>query len=132
MWQLALGMGLTLLVGGYMVAYSWSSGTLNRYAGGFAINRCPVCGEGYLILEERPYTVLGIPRVRRTVRCDNCRSVLREVGRRQWRYAVDPAENPPLYDMLNNEVISENELKDLAEDYADDRPSYVDDMDDIS
>jgi hypothetical protein len=127
LWGLGLGLLATLLIGGYIVAHALSAGNLNRYTDGFPMAVCPICDEGHLILEERPYNVLGIPRVRRTVRCDNCRSVLREVGNRQWRYAVDPAANPDLYERLNNEVLGEERLMDLAFEFDSEPPAYFDD-----
>jgi hypothetical protein len=41
--------------------------------------------------------------------------VLREVGYRRWRYAVDRLENIPLYDRLNNREVDEDTLKLLLE-----------------
>jgi hypothetical protein len=59
--------------------------------------------------------VLGIPRPQAIVRCDNCRSVLREVGRRRWRYAVDRAANLTLYNQLNGRIVNEETLRALEE-----------------
>ena len=59
--------------------------------------------------------MLGIPRPRAIVRCDNCRSVLREVGNHRWRYAVDRAANPTLYSQFNGRVVTEETLKTLEE-----------------
>jgi hypothetical protein len=87
---------------------------LGRYRDGFMLATCPVCEEGELFLEERRYRLLGIPRIRRVVRCDTCRSVLRQVGRERWRYAVDGAANPELFALLNGRVISDDELLDLG------------------
>ncbi len=115
LWILGIGLIVTLVIGGYIMAYSLSSAGVDRYAEGFILADCPICQEGQLELEERPYHVLGIPRVRRAVRCDNCRSVLREVSKRQWRYAIDPSANVALYSEFNNQTIDEEELLDLAE-----------------
>jgi hypothetical protein len=41
--------------------------------------------------------------------------VLREVGSRRWRYAVDRAENPALYNQLNGRVIDEDALRALEQ-----------------
>jgi hypothetical protein len=48
------------------------------------------------------------------VRCDECRSVLRETTPRRWRYAVDPIENPDLYRRYNGQELDEQALIDLA------------------
>jgi uncharacterized protein YraI len=85
-----------------------------RYAKGFALDRCPVCYRGELTIEARDERILGIPRVRRTVHCSNCRSVLREIGDRRWRYAVDPIENPALYERYNGREIDDDTLRMLA------------------
>ncbi len=123
---LVLGGMVTLLVGGYMVSYSMNAAAMDRYGQGFVINQCPVCEVGHLELEERFNRILFIPRVKRTVRCDHCRSVLREVGKRKWRYAVDPAANPDLYRAMNNQVIHENELYNIAPDHETGTPQYID------
>lgn len=118
-------------LGGYVILYALNGAAIDRYATGFIMPICPVCEQGYLNIEERPYRVLGIPRVRRTVRCDNCRSVLREVGRRRWRYAVDPNANQTLYSELNNKTVSEAELLSFAPEATpeDASPSYIEDSD---
>ncbi|NDJ63240.1 MAG: SH3 domain-containing protein [Chloroflexi bacterium] len=107
------GAGLALVLG-YVGLYWRGLIVLERYAGGFVIGGCPVCARGRLSVETRQSRTLGIPRSRSTVRCDNCRSVLREVGYRRWRYAVDRTANRALYDQLNQRVIDENRLKALA------------------
>lgn len=86
-----------------------------RYTQGFAIKICPVCGEGELVVEARQTRFLGIPRVRRIVRCSVCRSLLREIGRDQWRYAVDPLPNPAMYEHYNGVEISTATLRQLAD-----------------
>jgi len=88
--------------------------TAERYANGFVIDTCPVCGRGHLIVETRQERLFGVPRVRHSVRCSECRSVLREVGEQQWRYAVDPIENPVLYEQYNGKIISDDTLVTLA------------------
>jgi hypothetical protein len=72
-----------------------------------------VCGRGDLHVETRVDRVLGIPRPRYTVRCSNCRSTLREAGGGRWRYAVDRAANPTLYNQWNGKEIDEPTLKSL-------------------
>lgn len=116
---------MTLLIGAYIVTFAVSTAALDRYKDGFIIDRCPVCGEGNLTVEERIYRIVGIPRLRRTVRCDNCRSVLREVGTRRWRYAVDATANPEMYAQHNNAVLTEQQLKSLVEPDGPDSPSYI-------
>jgi hypothetical protein len=58
--------------------------------------------------------ILGIPRVRRTVKCTECRSVLREVGTRRWRYAVDRLSNSSLFDYLNGKVLDDLAIQRLS------------------
>jgi uncharacterized protein YraI len=111
------GAGL-LLVLAYAGLYWLGLRDLERYAGGFVVSRCPVCGRGDLTVETRPERFLGIPRGRRIVRCTECRSVLREVGSRRWRYAVDPIENPALYRQFNGREIDEETLAGLAKSAA--------------
>jgi len=80
-----------------------------------------------LYLEERRYRVLGIPRARRVMRCDQCRSVLRQVGRDQWRYAIDGAVNPNLFYELNGAVLTEEDLLAIAPEYGGAPPEYIED-----
>lgn len=115
-----------MVAGGYIVTYVVRAGALNRYADGFVLEQCPVCEVGFLALEERVFRMLGIPRVRRTVRCDNCNSVLREVAPRRWRYAVDRVANPELYTVINNRMLREDQLVTLADDDPTDAPTYID------
>ena len=116
---------LTLIIGAYIVLFAVRTAAVERYAEGFPIDRCPVCEKGQLSLEQRVDRMLGIPRVRRTVRCDHCRSVLREVSRRKWRYAVDGTENAAMYAQYNNQTLSEAELAHLNIDSDPDAPSYI-------
>ncbi|MBN1564025.1 MAG: SH3 domain-containing protein [Anaerolineae bacterium] len=104
------GLGLIML---YVAIYVVNAANLDRYHDGFVLNVCPVCVEGNLSIEERKYRQFGIPRVRRVVRCDHCRSVLRQVSVKRWRYAVDNLENSDLYDKYNNQVLTEDELIDI-------------------
>jgi hypothetical protein len=120
---LLLGGALVVLTALYSGLYVTQAAQLNRYHEGFMLVICPVCEDGELYLEERRYRILGIPRVRRVVRCDTCRSVLREVGRQRWRYAVDGAENPELYDDINGHVLTEDELLDIG--YRGAPPQYI-------
>lgn len=123
---LIFGGTVTVLIGGYAVVYALSAAAIERYAEGFVIRKCPACEVGNLEVEERIHRVLGIPRVRRTVRCDNCRSVLRQVSKGQWRYAVDPAANPDLYRTMNGRVLREPQIMKLSPEGGDEMPQYVD------
>lgn len=113
--EVVVGVGLLVLVVGYVALYWRGLAAGDRYADGFVIERCPVCQRGHLTVEMRPARVLGIPRPQAIVRCDNCRSVLREVGSHRWRYAVDPAVSPTLFNQLNGRVVSEEALRRLEE-----------------
>ncbi len=85
----------------------------DRYAEGFVIARCPICGEGHLLVEMRQTRFLGIPRTRSIVRCDFCRSMLREIGTRRWRYAVDRTVNVTLYREWNGKIVDPAMLEQL-------------------
>jgi uncharacterized protein YraI len=122
-----IGGGLAVLAALYAGIYVNQAAQLDRYRDGFMLSICPVCEDGELYLEERRYRFLGIPRVRRVVRCETCRSVLRQVGRQGWRYAVDGAENPELYDEFNGRVLTEDELLEIG--YRGTPPQYIEDDD---
>jgi hypothetical protein len=64
-------------------------------------------------MEQRTERFLGVPRVRRTVRCANCRSTLREVGPRRWRYSIDPNANQNMFNRYNGRVLEEDFLRAL-------------------
>jgi len=125
--------GVYLLAGGavavlllsYLGAYVIQAANLARYREGFVLAQCPVCERGELTVEDRRYRTLGLPRVRRVVRCDECRSVLRQVGRGRWRYAVDAAENPDLFDVYNGQVVSEHDLLTMATPFQGPPPEYI-------
>lgn len=106
---------LILLILGYIALYLRGAATANQYANGFIIDTCPVCGKGHLMVESRTERSLGIPNTKHVVRCDNCRSVIRESGGGRWRYAVDRTANPAMYDRLNNREIREDTLKRLLD-----------------
>ena len=74
---------------------------------GFVIERCPACREGTLTLE-------GTGGSHWVVRCDNCRSVLRQTRDGLWRYAADPLPDKEFADKYNGQVLSEAELVELA------------------
>ena len=58
---------------------------------------------------------MGIPQMRRLVRCDNCRSVLREVRSGVWRYTIDPFVNEKLAEEHNSQLFSDADLLVFAE-----------------
>lgn len=127
-----LGLAVFLALSGYILVYALNANALDRYATGFPVRKCPVCHEGHLELEERPYRSLGIPRVRRTIRCDNCRSILREVGWRRWRYTVDPHANNEMFQEHNDSLITEARFLSLAHDMGGDAPlEYLDEDDSV-
>lgn len=105
---------VVLLVLLYLLLYLRSTIVAGRYRDGFVVDVCPVCHRGHLQVEERRDGILGIPLVRWTVRCTNCRSILREVGRRRWRYSVDRTANRAMYDRFNGRHITDDELQRLA------------------
>ena len=108
-----IGIVLFIAVLLYIALY-WNGLSLaDRYADGFVIDDCPVCHVGKLHVESRQERFFGIPTTKHTVRCDNCRSVLRETGNRRWRYAVDRVENPDLFDRYNGKEIKTGELASL-------------------
>lgn len=109
-----VGGAALLLVLVYVFFYWRGVLATERYRNGFVLTTCPTCERGHLTVESRPDRLFGIPRPRRTVRCDVCRSVLRETGRRRWRYAVDPAENPLLFTHFNGKELDEDALRELA------------------
>ena len=95
-----------------LYAGRWMAGRreLRRYADGFVLTKCPVCQRGHLHLEEHVLHPLGIPHVRRSVRCNTCRSVLRETRSGFWRYTIDPFMNPDLAAEFNAREFSDEEL----------------------
>ncbi|MBI5961213.1 MAG: hypothetical protein HY866_20920, partial [Chloroflexi bacterium] len=63
------GLALAALV--YASSYVVQAANIARYHEGFILSICPVCTHGSLFVEDRRYRILGIPRVRRVVRCDS-------------------------------------------------------------
>jgi hypothetical protein len=104
---------IALLVGVYAFFYWRGAAAAHRNEDGFVLDRCPVCGRGQLSVDTRVGRVLGIPRPSHTVRCNTCRSLLREVRPGRWRYAVDPLENPAMAERYNGRVLRETELRRL-------------------
>jgi len=111
----------------YLGVYAVQSAAVDRYREGFPLTLCPICQEGRLYLDERRDRVLGIPRIRRAVRCDHCRSVLRQVGPQRGRYAVDRAEHLAFYDQLNGRVLTEAQLYEISPEFAYSPPEYIPD-----
>ena len=110
-----LGIGLLVgLAALYGLLFAAGAADAGRYADGFLLEECPVCRHGHLSLVERRRRVLGLPRVRRTVTCDYCGSVLREVGRLRWRYTVDARENAAFFQRYNGRELRESDLVELA------------------
>lgn len=109
-----LGGLVVVLILVYVALYWRGLGLMDRYAGGFVVERCPVCQRGHLTVETRTERLFGIPRPRRIVRCNECRSLLRETASRRWRYAVDPVENPDLYRQYNGQELDEPTLIELS------------------
>ncbi|MEO8612185.1 MAG: SH3 domain-containing protein [Chloroflexota bacterium] len=107
--------GLALLLVLIYIGLYWRGlNAVERYNKGFVVRRCPACDRGDMVVETKVDRLLGIPRPRRTVRCTECRSVLREVGTRRWRYAVDPMENPSLYKHYNGHEIDDATLVEIG------------------
>ena len=116
---------LAALAAVYVGTYLTQAASVARTAGDFPLTVCPVCEHGTLALDQRRYRVLGIPRVRRVIRCDTCRSVLRQVGRGRWRYAVDGAANAALFDRLNGRVVTGSQLREISPEYRGTPPEYI-------
>jgi hypothetical protein len=76
------------------------------------IEKCPVCG-GKLYVEEERARRFG--RARRAVRCDSCRSILRQRDNNRWHYAVDPAANAAFHAQYNGQTFTEDALEALLE-----------------
>jgi hypothetical protein len=123
--ELIVGAVALLLVLGYVGLYWRGIASLERYANGFVVDQCPVCGRGQLMVETRHDRIFGVPRARTTVRCSVCRSVLRQAGNRRWRYAVDRIENPALYEQLNGRIVDEVNLKSLSSQPQSPRPTRL-------
>ncbi len=108
---------IELIIGGivivlaivYILLYIRGQSTVDRYINGAPLKECPVCG-GALTVDTRIERSLGIPNAKHLIRCNKCRSILRELEARQWRYAVDRSANPQLYLAYNNRTLSEREL----------------------
>jgi len=91
-----LGGGLLLVLALYFWRWLAARRELRRYAEGFVLDACPVCQIGGLNIDRHVSYQLGVPTVRRIVRCDHCNSIIRQMRSGVWRYAVDPHANPEL------------------------------------
>ncbi len=92
---------------------------LKRYSKGYSVVICPACQVGHLHLEESVRRTLGIARVARSVRCDACHSMLRQLRPGLWRYMIDPHVNPALARSFNSHQLNDVQVSDLASHMAD-------------
>lgn len=108
-WLAVAAAGLILAAALYLAGRGRRRREMVRYADGFVLDECPVCQMGSLELEENGRRV-----VRRTVRCDTCRSVLRQVRPGVWRYTIDPLVNPELAGRFNGQDFTDEALEAFA------------------
>lgn len=107
--------GMALLAALIYIGFYWRGlAAAGRYKRGIGVAVCPACGDGKLEVETRLGRFIGIPRPRHTVRCTNCRSILRETEPGRWRYAVDPLVNHALYRQYNSRELTDADLVELA------------------
>ncbi len=82
-----------------------------RFQNGFILERCPVCGDAGLNVEQRSKRTLGISHsVRHAVRCTACHSILREVSTDRWRLRVNPDQNRAFFTKYHNKIVSSENL----------------------
>ncbi len=112
--ETVLAIVVVLVLAAYVVLYLLLAMNAAKPAPAFLSKPCPVCQRGTLYLETKTEQVLGLPVVRRTVRCNTCRSLLRQTRRGRWRYAVDRLENPTLYARYNARELSDTQLLTLG------------------
>jgi hypothetical protein len=125
LWPWIGGGVVAVLVVAYIARLMAGGRERRRYADGFVLSSCPVCQQGHLHLEETFTRTLGALRARRLVRCNVCRSVLREVEPGVWRYSIDPYINAALADEYNGQEFDTAGLLALAERAADFPPDAV-------
>ncbi|MEJ2147897.1 MAG: hypothetical protein P8Z40_00300 [Chloroflexota bacterium] len=125
LWPWIGGGLMAVLVVAYIARLMAGGRERRRYADGFVLSSCPVCQQGHLHLEETFTRTLGALRARRLVRCNVCRSVLREVEPGVWRYSIDPYINAALADEYNGQEFDTAGLLALAERAADFPPDAV-------
>jgi hypothetical protein len=89
----------------WVLAYAWSWSRQRAVVRRFNQRVCPACQQGRLVIEMREDRIVGVPRYRHTIRCDTCRSVLRETSS-GWRYAVDRLANEALFTRFNSRLLS--------------------------
>lgn len=109
-----IGVPIILLLGLYGWQFARGQREVSRYAKTFPLANCPVCQWGALSLDETIQRPLGIAHVTRTVRCDTCRSVLRQVDAGEWRYAIDPYINPQLAAEYDGKTFDDNRLREFV------------------
>lgn len=111
LFSLLLVLGLLIVVGdGYWyLRFRKAASELRRYNKGYVIPICPVC-HGQLHLTEVATTRFGIPSVKRSVACNQCQSLLQEVGIGQWRWQVDANTNAEMDWLYGDEIVSDKEL----------------------
>jgi hypothetical protein len=107
---LLIGLPIVLL-GFYGWQFMAGQRETRRYHDAFPLEYCPVCQSGTLSVDSVVRRSLGIARTTRTVRCDSCRSVLRQIAPGVWRYAIDPYTNPDLARDYDGRQFTDNELK---------------------
>lgn len=118
--------GMALLAALIYIGFYWRGlAAAGRYKRGIGVPVCPACGEGRLEVETRLGRFIGIPRPRHTVRCSNCRSILREIEPGRWRYAVDPLVNHALYRQFNSRELTDADLVELAHFQPDAMPQDI-------
>jgi hypothetical protein len=110
-----LGSGLLLVLALYFWRWLAARRELRRYADGFVLDACPVCQIGGLHIDRHVSYQLGVPTVRRIVRCDHCNSIIRQVRPGVWRYAVDPHVNPNLAaNHDDRQLMTDTDLQDFS------------------
>ena len=114
-WATVAAAVLLLVLTIYLARRGRRKRELMRYRHGFVLQECPVCQRGALQLDERVQRVFGVLVVKRTVRCDTCRSVLRQVRPNRWRYTMDPHANPALAAEYNGQDFTDAQLVELAD-----------------
>lgn len=112
-----LALGGLLALAGIIYGWRWGRGQreIKRYADGFPLEVCPTCQSGRLHLEEYIQRPLGIAVLRRSVHCDTCRSILRQIRPGWWRYTIDPLVNPALAEEYNGHSFADTDLLLFAE-----------------
>lgn len=108
-------MGGAVGLAGVVYGGAWIQGerARRRYARGFVITRCPVCGEESLRVKVQVKRVMGIADPRHAVRCTECRSILRETPSHRWKYRINPRANPALHARYNGKMVDNRTLRSL-------------------